>query len=203
MSELSLVLSEKFAEDDAASIRAALGRHLQVGKPVSLCRQSIDPPSVMQLLGEAALWLPLVTAATAFAKSFFSTLGKRAADAAWDSAVAWKENKDIKPLADVATALVAGADRVDGKVMIGVGLDIPDDRFGTMTWTDSRDPLEVARMLSVFVVRAEKISATMQAAIERGHEPIGPVTIELEDDGSVTIWWDAVPDFKPHEERVP
>ena len=27
----------------------------------------------------------------------------------------------------------------------------------------------------------------MQAAIERGQEPIGPVTIEIEDDGGVTI----------------
>ena len=36
MSELSLVLSEKFAEDDATSIRDALSRHLQVGKPMPL-----------------------------------------------------------------------------------------------------------------------------------------------------------------------
>ena len=74
MSELSLVLSEKFAEDDATSIRDAHSRHLQVGKPVPLWRQSIDPPSVIQLLGAAALRLPLVTAATAFAKPFFGTL---------------------------------------------------------------------------------------------------------------------------------
>ena len=203
MSELNLVLSVKLAQDDATSIRAALGRHLQVGKPATYYQLSLDPPSFIKLLGEAALWLPLVTAATAFAKSFFSTLGKRTADAAWDGAAAWKENKDLKPLTDVATALVAGADRVGGKVMIGVGLDIPDNTFGTVIWTDSRDPLEVARILSVFVVRAEKISATMQAAIERGHAPSGPVTIEPEDDGSVTIRWHSAPDFEIHEERVP
>ena len=93
MSEMSLVLSEKFTAEDAASIRAELGRRLQVGKPVSLRQRSIDPPSVIQLLGEAAAWLPLVVAATAFAKSFFGTLGKKAADAAWESAAAWKENE--------------------------------------------------------------------------------------------------------------
>ena len=75
MSELSLVLSEKFTEDDALSIRTALSQHLHVGKPVFLLRHSIDPPSVIQLLGTAVMWLPLVTAATAFAKSFFSTVG--------------------------------------------------------------------------------------------------------------------------------
>ena len=31
MSELSLVLSEKFAEDDAISIRTALSQHFEVG----------------------------------------------------------------------------------------------------------------------------------------------------------------------------
>ena len=77
MSEMSLVLSETFTAEDAASIRAELGRRLQVGKPVSLRQRSIDPPSVIQLLGEAAAWLPLVVAATAFAKSFFGTLGKK------------------------------------------------------------------------------------------------------------------------------
>ena len=53
MSEMSLVLSEKFTAEDAASIRAEIGRRLQVGKPVSLRQRSIDPPSVIQLLGEA------------------------------------------------------------------------------------------------------------------------------------------------------
>lgn len=110
MSEMSLVLSEKFTAEDAASIRAELGRRLQVGKPVSLRQRSIDPPSVIQLLGEAAAWLPLVVAATAFAKSFFGTLGKKAADAAWESAAAWKENKDLEPLVDVVTALIAAAE---------------------------------------------------------------------------------------------
>ena len=41
-----------------------------------------------------------------------------------------------------------------------------------MIWTESRDLLEVARMLSAFVVRAEKISATMQAVIERVLPPL-------------------------------
>ncbi len=158
-SELRLVLTEKFTETDASEIRAALNRHLRVSKPRRCYRRSsIDLPSVIQLLGDAALWLPLVAAATYFSKSFFSTLGKRAADATWDSLAAWNKNKDFKPLADVATALVAAADRVEGRVFIDVGLDIPDDHFGTVISTESRDPLEVVRILASFVVRAEKIS---------------------------------------------
>ena len=203
MSEMSLVLSEKFTAEDAASIRAELGRRLQVGKPVSLRQRSIDPPSVIQLLGEAAAWLPLVVAATAFAKSFFGTLGKKAADAAWERAAEWKENKDLEPLVDVVTALIAAADRVGGTVRIVIGLNIPDDYAGTEISTYSRDPMEVARILSAFVVRAEKIAATVKAEIESGDAPAAEFFLELEHDGSVTIRWFAGSDLKKYEKRIP
>ena len=203
MSEIGLVLSEKFSADDAVSIRAALSRHLQVSKPVSVRQRAIDPPSFIQLLGAAAAWQILVKPAAAFAKGFFSTLGKKTAEAAWDGAAEWKKSEDLKPLVDVVTALVAAADRVGGEVKIVVGLNIPDDHFGTVLSTDSRDPLEVARILSAFVVRAERLSDMMQSEMERGHEPIGEVLVELARDGSMTIRWRAGSDFKAYEERIP
>ena len=203
VSELILELTEKFTEADAPVLRAALNRHLRVREPVRQYRFSIDPPSVIQLLGAVAAWQVLVKPAAEFTKSFFGALGKRAADAAWDGAVEWKRNKDLRPLADVATALVAAADRVGGKVTISVGLDIPDDHFGTVISTESRDALEVARVLSAFVVRAEKISDAVRAEIERGYGPVGPFFMELEQDGSVTIRWHAACDSKTHERHIP
>ncbi len=202
-SELRLELTEKFAKADASAIRAVLNRHLRVSKPVYYHRASIDPPSVIQLIGAAALWLPLVTAATAFAKSFFSTLGKRAADAVWNRSAARKESKDIEPLVDVVNALVSAAARVGGRVIIRIGLDIPDDFFGTVISTESRDPLEVARTLASFVVCAEKISDAVQAEIERGYKPLRPFVMELEQDGSVTIRWTAASDSKTYEKHIP
>lgn len=203
MSELILTLSEGFTAEDAASIRAALGRHLRVGNPRTVYRRSIDPPSTMQLLGAVAAWQILVKPAAAFIKAFFSTLGKKSAEAAWDRVAARKEHDDRKPLVDVVHALVDAADRVGGEVKIGVGLDIPDDHFGTVIWTDSRDPMDVARSLSAFVVRAETISAAVRAELERANEPIGPFFVELERDGSVTIRWRRVSDFKACETRIP
>ena len=203
MSELSLVLSEKFTKDDATSIRAALGRHLQVGNPRSVWRRSIDPPSTIELLGAVAAWQILVKPAAAFAKAFFSTLGKKTAEAAWGGAVEWRKNRDLKPLVDVVTALIEAADRVGGEVRICVGLKIPVDDFEAEIWTGSRDPSEVARMLSAFLVRMEKISDAAQAAIDRGREPVGPFFVELEQDGSVTLRWRAAPDFKAYEEHIP
>ena len=202
-SELRLVLTEKFTETDASEIRAALNRHLRVSKPGRYYRASIDPPSVIQLLGGAALWLPLVVAATYLSKSFFSTLGKRASDAVWNRLAARKESKDIEPLVDVVNALVSAADRVGGRVIISIGLNIPDDFFGTVISTESRDPLEVARTLASFVVCAEKISDAVQAEIERGYKPLGPFVMKLEQDGSVTIRWTAASDSKTYEKHIP
>ena len=203
MSELSLILSRNFTEEDASSIRTALGRHLRVGNPQPVWQLSIDPPSTIQLLGAVAAWQILVKPAAAFLKAFFSTLGKKAARAAWDGEVERKKSKDIQPLIDVVTTLVAAADRVGGEVKIGVGLNVPDNHFGTVIWTDSRDPLDVAGSLSAFVVRAEKISAAVRAEIERGHKPIGSFFVELERDGSVTIRWQDVSDFKECEQHIP
>ena len=203
MSELNLVLTEKFTEADAQAIRAALNRQLRVSEPEWLYRRSIDPPQVVQLLGAAVAWQILVKPAAAFITAFFSNLGKRASDAALDSAAEWKKDKDLTPLADVATTLAAATDSVGREVVISVGLDIPDDTFGTVISTKSRDPLEVARILSSFVVRAETISDAVQAEIERGYEPLGPFVMKLEQDGSVTIRWRALRDSKIYEKRIP
>lgn len=203
MSELTLVLTERFSEPDTTALRTELNRHLRVREPMRLVRLSIDPPSVIVLLGAAAAWEVLVRPAAAFAKSFFGTLGKRAGDAAWDGAVEWMRKKDVEPLAEVATALAKAAERVDGKVTICVGLDYPDDGLGTTISTDSRDVLEVVRILSAFVVRAERISAAVREEIERGDGQVGPFSMDLERDGSVMIRWHAASDSKVHERHIP
>ena len=84
-----------------------------------------------------------------------------------------------------------------------IGLNIPDDYAGTEISTYSRDPMEVARILSAFVVRAEKIAATVKAEIESGDAPAAEFFLKLEHDGSVTIRWFAGSDLKKYEKRIP
>ena len=131
MPELSLVLTQKFTEADAQAIQAALNRHLRVSNPVRRYRQSIDPSSVVLLLGAAAAWQILVKPAAAFTTAFFSALGTRAGYAAWDRAAVWKKDKDLTPLADVATTLAAATDSVGDAVTISVASrNHADDTFG-------------------------------------------------------------------------
>ena len=48
---------------DAEAIRAELSEHLKVSEPEFLVFRAGDPPSVLQLLGDALSWLPLKAAA--------------------------------------------------------------------------------------------------------------------------------------------
>ena len=194
MSELYLGLSEKFY-GEADSIRADLSKHLKVGQTSFLFRQSVDPPSLVQLLGDAAAWLPL----SAPAAVYLATLAKKAAEATWDKIA---NRNDVKPLADVATTLATAAARVDGEVEITTGLNIPDDRFGTSISIKSSDPEAVARVLACFIVHVEQLSKAMQDEIAAGRMPLGPAVIDLQSDGSLLVRW-RTRDGRAHELQIP
>ena len=195
MSELSLILSRKLpAVDD---IRAELSKHLKVGQPRYFALMSADPalPSFVQLLGDAMAWLPLYAAATAY----LATLAKRAAEATWDKIA---NRNEVKPLTDVATTLATAAARVDGKVEVTVGLNIPNEYFGTSIPIKSSDPEAVAHVLAHFVVHVEQLSKAMQDEIAAGRAPFGAPIIELQDDESLLVRWQTS-DGSAHETKIP
>ena len=193
MSELYLDLSEKF-HDEAAGIRVELSKHLKVGQPRLIALCSADPPSFIQLLGDAGTWLPLSAAAAAY----LATLAKHLADATWDKI---SNRNEVKPITDVATTLATAAERVDGKVGIFFGLDIPDDHFGTSVSIDSSDPEAVACVLACFIVHVEQLSKAMQAEVAAGRVPAGPAIIELQDDSLLVRW--QTRDGRAHELKIP
>lgn len=200
MSELTLALPEKF---DAKAVRAELSEHLKISEPQVLCFRSADPPSVIQLLGDHWAWLPISAAAVFFSK-YLSTLGKRSAEATWDGLASLFNSNEVKPLADVSRALATAADSVDGNVTIVVGLNIPDDHFGTAISIKPGDPEEVGRVLASFIVHVEQISKAMKAEVKAGHTPLGRAHIELQDDGSLLVNWVAQDDdFSRHELKIP
>ena len=194
MSELKLVLSEKF---DAEAIRAELSEHLKVSEPNFLFFKSADPPSIIQLLGDAVAWLPL----SAPAAVYLSTLAKRAADATWDGLASRFNSNEVKPLTAVAKTLATAADSVGRKVTIVVGLNIPDDRHGTAISINPGNPEEVAHVLASFIVHVEQISKAMESEVKAGRAPLNGARIELQDDGSLLLSWEASDDFSRHELR--
>ena len=196
MSELYLVMSEKFS-DEADGIQAELSTHLDVGEPNVWFHMwaAPNPPPYVQLLGDAMAWRPLYAAATAY----LTTLAKGAAEATGEKIV---NRNEVKPLAAVATTLATAAARVDGEVIIAVGLDIPDDYSGTSIFIESSDPEEVARVLAYFIVHVEQLSKAMQAEVAAGREPHGEAIIELQDDESLVVRW-RTRDGRAHELQIP
>ena len=197
MSELNLALT--FDAKKAEAIRAELSEHLQVSEPRSIILQSADPPSFLQLLGDASAWLPLKAAAAVY----LSTLAKRAGDATWNRLETLFHSNEVKPLGSVAKTLATAADSLGGsEVTVIVGLNIPDDIYGTVISIKPGDPEEVARVLASFIVHAEQISKAMRAEIESNRTPLGRAIIELQDDGSLLVSWVAQADSSRHDLRI-
>ena len=198
MSELILGLSENF-HHEADSIRAELSKHVKVGQPQLFAHFSADPPSYVQLLGDAGAWQVLRAAAVVFLTAAVATLGKRATDAIWDKIA---NRNDVKPLADVATTLATAVARVDREGAISFGLNIPDDYFGTSIRIKSSDPGEVAHVLACFLVHVDQLSTVMQAEVAAGRAPFGPAIIARQDDESLVVRW-KTQDGRAHELQIP
>ena len=113
MSGLTLTLTDNF---DAETIRGELSKHLTVDEPKFVYLRAADPPSVLQLLGDALSWSPLIAAATAVVTVYLSTLAKRAANDTWDGLKSLLKSNEAKPLADVAKTLEVAANSVTGEI---------------------------------------------------------------------------------------
>lgn len=146
-----------------------------------------------------ALWAPLAAAATAY----FAQIGKRAGDATWDHLASRFKGNEINPIIDIATTLSTVVDEIDGEVKIIFGLNFPDEIFGTTISANARDPAEVARALSSFVVHADLISEFLHSKFGQGRRPFGPVIVALQDDGRLLLKWCDETDFQNREKFIP
>jgi hypothetical protein len=136
-----------------------------------------------------------------FLKSYLETLGPIAAHATRDGLAALFKKDEVKPLAEVATALADAREASSGRIEIVVGLNIPDRHFGTALHITANSAEEIARAVAVFVTRANELSAIMKAEVEAGRAPLGRAVITLEKDGGLTVRWRSK-DFAEHEKRV-
>ena len=199
MTELNLSVSDKFNERDIQTIRIALGNYVKVGNPIRVFQRSADPPSVIELLGEVPLWAPFAIAASAY----LAQIAKRAGDATWDSLTSLFKGKEMNPIIDIATTLSTVVDEINGEVKIVFGLNFPDEISGTTISANARNPAEVARALSSFVVHVDLISEFLHTEFGQGRRPLGPVMVTLQDDGRLLLKWCDETDFQYREKCIP
>ena len=184
------------------SLRAALNKHLPVGKPRYLMHRTADPQSFIQLLGEVDSWTLLRASATVFFTAYLATLGKHAADATRYGIASLLKRKEAKPLVEFAKTLSAEAQKVGKTADIFIGLSIPDDYNGTLVSVRSRNPADVALAAAAIIFYAEDIWSTMQTEISVSGTPAGPVLVTIEEDGSLLLKWKSGPKFEEREARI-
>ena len=198
---MHLELTENFARsEDVEFFHSELGKYFVIGKPKLLFRRSLgDLLQYLVLIGAAAEWLGLRNAV----KVYFATLAKHAGDATWNKLASLKQSEEALPLVDVASTLTTAIQNVDGKAIIIIGINTPDDIHGTILSIQSTNVEGVIHELASYIVHVEELSAAMQKEIEAGREPLGSAIVKLQDDGSLLVKWTGRNDSKEHVLRIP
>ena len=185
-----LELSDQFVRRGVdEETRAEFAEYLPLGAPIYSFRKSIDPDSILRLLGEAEEWWLLAAPAAAFFSAYFATLGKRAADATYGSLSSVLREKEVEPLAAVAEALSNGARRVEPEAAICVCLVWPEELFEVDVRIPSTVPEEIALTLGVFVAQVPSIVSAIEAEMDRSGVPLGYVVGSVQKDASVILQW--------------
>lgn len=203
MATLHLMLSEGFSPDAADALARALAPHIPPETPEIYCRTTEAPPdSLPQFIHAVAQWPLWHGALGRPAAAFINQLGYRAADISWDEAEHALGRADIAPLGQIAAAFATARDTLARPASIIVGLNIPNDRFGTVVVIDERRVVKIAYAIARFVGRAEEIATVIQRAMVTGETPRGPALLAFDDDGGVLIRWNSRADMRAHETRL-
>ena len=172
-------------EDDIERIVAKLKKHSCVGRPKFYLRKSATPlPEIVSIIGDVAPWAPFVLAANYFLKGFFAELGKESGK----RIMSLLQRKEVEPLSDLMSALDETAQIAQGPLQVSIGIDIPDDHFGTSIHLEHGDP-QLALTVALFIDNVERIKEAMLVEVEKGNVPLGGASISVQDDGNMRIMW--------------
>ena len=159
MTSITLTYTENIGSDVAASFDAVARTYLPIeGSPKTYVRLSgAELPAVIQLIGSVAGWLTLATAT-----GYFGQLGVKAADFTLKKAKkAFRQQKD-DPLTRVALAMSNAKRTLGDNAKIIIGIDIPDNHFGTSLTIECADPEQIAYELGNFILKAARIAAFVE-----------------------------------------
>ena len=204
MATLHLTLSEAFTPDIADSLARSLDRYINTEVPEIYYRKpSADAadgaPQFIHAVAQSQLWQGALGRA---ANSYLDLIGRRNDAIDWNIAGEALARPEITPLSEVAHAFAAARDCLPEGAAIVVGLNLPNDRFGTVVVIDRGDPARIAQGIARFVCRCQEISTVIERAIVIGEIPLGPALLTMQDDGAVMIRWNSRADMQAHQARL-
>ncbi len=202
MATLHLMLSEGFDPAQAEALAGALRTTIRTETPEIYCRRANGDTPLPQFIHAVAQWQLWQDTLGASATTFINRLGTRAQDIAWDEAEHLLQWPDVAPLACVAKAFATAKETLAQASNLIIGLNIPNERFGTVVVIGDSRPVKIAYRMARFVIRAEPISWVIQRAMATGEAPRGPAILTFLEDGGVQIKWDSRADMREHEARL-
>ena len=135
-------------------------------------------------LGDIAPWAAFALAAKYFLKAFFNEVGS----ASGKKLVSLLNRKEAEPLSDLMSSIDETAKLTDGRLQIFIGLDIPDEQFGTSMCLEYDDP-QLAVLVALFIDNAKKIKQIVVSEMANGNSPLGGAVVSLQDDGRIKVSW--------------
>ena len=147
-----------------------------------------SPPSILELMAQAAVWTPLAVAATAFLKK----IAEHTADEIWANRqliAFWLKERTVHPFHALCDLLHEMRDRSSDDGYIGVGIPLPDHYFGTRIILDEATAEEMAVKLALFIAHAEDIQIAVRTLGDDEDAPLGPVFIEVSKEGTLSLTW--------------
>ena len=172
-------------DDDIERVIDKLRRHCCVGKPQFYLRKSATPPpEFISILGDVAPWAAFALAAKYFLKAFLTELGS----ASGKKIVSLLSRKEAEPLSDLMSSIDEIAHITEGRLQVIIGLNIPDDQFGTSMRLEYDDP-NLTVMVALFIDNANKIKQIIVSEMNEENSPLGGAIISFQDDGNMKIIW--------------
>ena len=180
---MELTLSESSTPAIATVLVSDLRPYAEISQSVYHTRSAIGPPALFQLMATVSEW-----AALAFATGFVAKLGQMSAEKlVAEVKTHFSSDGKATPLA-VALKKVKDTAGTNSNVMIGI--QYPDDFWGTTLSIKGQSLEEIEIEVSVFLASVEVIYEGLKVEIDAGKAPLGRIKIFVEEQGcSIRVHW--------------
>jgi hypothetical protein len=164
--------------------------------------KSVEPPSWVSFLEQLDWWVQILGAGAAI---FVAELIKEAAKDTWKnrgkivSSTLTLGNK-VKQL---ATALSKLRHQLPRRMDIAIGIPEPDDHFSTSIELEGDDVDELAVQIALFVHHLPALKELMKEEKLDKRTVAGGISLRLEPDASLRVWWQDNGTLDPRERILP
>lgn len=178
-----------------------ISTHLNIqDPPTALIQKSAEPQSVIQIVGSIIEWLDLYKVVSIV---FVSTITKEVAKDLYKNKGKILQalgQAAVKPLKAFVDLLFRNKDKIeDEKIHIILSLNILDDYLGTNLHLQISSEEELAWQFANFIIRLNKIEAFILQAMKSDKPPFAPISLIVNEDGSIIVKYMDSVDLLPHE----